>query len=287
MNILVLGGTRYFGVHLVNELLLQGHQVTIATRGIAKDNFGDKVTRIKVDRNVADDLKLKLLNLKFDVVYDNINYCSNDTKALLDAVNTNRYIVTSSGSVYKGSGTFYEDDFNSLTYPLKWCNRDDYPYDEVKRQMECATFQPYKIPSVAVRFPIVLGIDDYTKRLYFYVENIMKSKSINITGEDFRISFIDSREAGRFLAFLASSDKTGTVNAANDGIVHVKEIVSYIERKTGIKAIIDANGADASFNYDGDFVLSTNKAQEWDYEFESLDSFLYKLIDEYIVGTMG
>ena len=33
MKILVIGGTRYFGIHMVNKLLEQGHAVTIATRG--------------------------------------------------------------------------------------------------------------------------------------------------------------------------------------------------------------------------------------------------------------
>ena len=43
MNILVIGGTRFFGIHMVNELLTAGHDVTIATRGKASDSFGDKV----------------------------------------------------------------------------------------------------------------------------------------------------------------------------------------------------------------------------------------------------
>lgn len=33
MNLLVIGGTRYFGIHMVNKLLEQGHDITIATRG--------------------------------------------------------------------------------------------------------------------------------------------------------------------------------------------------------------------------------------------------------------
>lgn len=32
MKILVIGGTRFFGVHMVNELLADGHHITIATR---------------------------------------------------------------------------------------------------------------------------------------------------------------------------------------------------------------------------------------------------------------
>lgn len=41
MNILMLGGTRFFGIHTVKALLSKGHAVTIATRGITKDEFGD------------------------------------------------------------------------------------------------------------------------------------------------------------------------------------------------------------------------------------------------------
>lgn len=45
MKILVIGGTRFFGIHMVNELLEKGHDVTIATRGISSDEYGDKVKR--------------------------------------------------------------------------------------------------------------------------------------------------------------------------------------------------------------------------------------------------
>lgn len=45
MNILILGGTRFFGIHTVNELLKNGHDVTIATRGRAADKFSGSVKR--------------------------------------------------------------------------------------------------------------------------------------------------------------------------------------------------------------------------------------------------
>ena len=50
MKILVIGGTRYFGIHMVNKLLEQGHEVTIATRGKTPDSYGDKVERITIQR---------------------------------------------------------------------------------------------------------------------------------------------------------------------------------------------------------------------------------------------
>ncbi len=46
MKILVLGGTRFFGIHMVKDLISKGHDVTIATRGKTKDEFGDAVSRL-------------------------------------------------------------------------------------------------------------------------------------------------------------------------------------------------------------------------------------------------
>ena len=46
MNILVIGGTRFFGIPMVDKLLEAGHDVTIATRGLSPDSFGGRVKRI-------------------------------------------------------------------------------------------------------------------------------------------------------------------------------------------------------------------------------------------------
>jgi len=51
MKVLVIGGTRFFGIPMVYELLKQGHDVTIATRGNNIDTFGEKVKRIILDHS--------------------------------------------------------------------------------------------------------------------------------------------------------------------------------------------------------------------------------------------
>ncbi len=43
MKILVIGGTRYFGIPMVNRLLAEGHDVTIATSGKASDDYGKSI----------------------------------------------------------------------------------------------------------------------------------------------------------------------------------------------------------------------------------------------------
>ena len=172
MNILVLGGTRFFGVHLVRELIKQGHKVTIATRGNKVDEFGDRVNRIKVDHANFIEMKNAFLNKKYDVVYDDIAYASLDVKYALETIKCDKYIMVSTSAVYDLKWDTKETDFDSCNQELIWCNRDEYSYATTKKQAECALFQCYKDQQfVAVRFSFVLGKDGYTYRLRFSVES--------------------------------------------------------------------------------------------------------------------
>ena len=83
MNILVIGGTRFFGIPMVNELLAHGHNVTIATRGTTPDSYGDSVKRIIIQRTQEESMKNALQGKHFDVVIDKIAYCSNDIKYVM------------------------------------------------------------------------------------------------------------------------------------------------------------------------------------------------------------
>ena len=100
MKILVVGGTRFFGIPMVNALLFNNHEVTIATRGLTKDPFGNRVKRILFDRRNPDSVKEAFKDTHFDVVIDKIAYSSNDVKRLLDVVSCDRYILMSSTAVY-------------------------------------------------------------------------------------------------------------------------------------------------------------------------------------------
>ncbi len=46
MKVLVLGGTRFFGIHLVDELLKSNCDVTIATRGLTSDSLEIKLKEL-------------------------------------------------------------------------------------------------------------------------------------------------------------------------------------------------------------------------------------------------
>ena len=74
-----------------------------------------------------------------------------------------------------------EADFDGIENELIWCDRKAFPYEQIKRQAECALWQQYPEKNwIAVRYPFAIGKDDYTKRLLFYVEHTMKSIPMNI-----------------------------------------------------------------------------------------------------------
>lgn len=284
MDILVLGGTRFFGIPMVEELLRLGHEVTIATRQKNRDPFGDAVQRIQVERTDPVDMINAFRGKRYDVVYDKIAYCSNDIKHAMDAIDCAKYIYMSSTAVYdpKKPDT-REEDFDPLNKELIWCDRRDFPYDEVKRQAECALWQKYGDRDwIAVRYPFVIGEDDYTKRLLFYVEHTMKSIPMNIDNVDSRMSYIRSDEAGKFMAFLADRDFRGAVNGSAHGSLSLREIIGYVERKTGGKACLDPAGEAAPYNGEPEYSIRVDKAEELGFRFSDINDWIYGLINFYI-----
>ena len=284
MDILVIGGTRFFGIPMVEELLNAGHHVTIATRGLSADSFGSSVQRIILDRADAQSVRDALSGRHFDIIIDKLAYCSNDIKSVMDAADFDQYIQMSTTAVYEPKHiNTVESDFDALSKELIWCGRPDFPYAEIKRQAECALWQKYPDRNwIAVRYPFVIGKDDYTKRLLFYVEHVMKSIPMFIDNPDCQMGFIRSDEAGKFLAFLAGKDFRGAVNGASEGTISVREILDFVEQKTGKKAIIEASGDPAPYNGESEYSINTDKAAALGFRFSRLRDWIYDLLDYYI-----
>lgn len=284
MEILVLGGTRYFGISMVRELIQQGHNVTIATRQMKKDSFGENVQRIQLERTNPIQLEQALKGRRFDIVYDKIAYCSNDIKYVMDVIDCDKYIYMSSTSVYEPKKmNTREEDFDAIGKKFVWCNRFDFPYEEIKRQAECALWQKYNDRNwIAVRYPFVIGKDDYTERMMFYVEHTIKSVPMHVDNLDSQMSYIRSDEAGEFLAFLAQKSIHGAINGSSGGTISLREIIDYVERKTGSRAIFSDTGDEAPYNGEPEYSINTDKAENLGFQFSNLKDWIYDLIDYYI-----
>ena len=278
-NVLVVGGTKFMGVQLVKNLIASGNQVTIATRGKTKDSFGDEVKRIIVDISNYEQCKKAFSGKQFDVVFHNLAYCSNYVKNLLNFVKCDKYIQLSSIAVYgKNLNMFIDENlFDPQKITLQWLNQGkDYGYE--KAQAECAVVQQYKdIPSVIVRIPYVTK----TERLYYYCDSIVNQKPMKIDDINIRFTFIQDTEVGSFLPWLAGQNYSGIVNFSSEGSVSIKEIIEYIESKTGYKALIDKdNGIESPFN--DSFNFNLNKLKTINYIPSKLNDWFWSLLDEYI-----
>ena len=203
MKILVVGGTRFFGIPMVNALIDAGHDVTVATRGNNALGFGGSVKQVVMDRTDAESVKRAVKDESFDVVIDKVAYSSNDVRSLLPNIKCDRYIQMSSCSVYKKDAPLIgENEFDAAKYPLVWADRTE-DYDESKRQAERAAYEFMDAGKcVFVRYPIVLGENDYTGRLRFYVEHIMNDSPMFVDDLDYGISLSMKKKRASLSRFL-------------------------------------------------------------------------------------
>ncbi len=281
-NVLVVGGTRFMGIQLVRQLLAHGNHVTIATRGKQADPFGSRINRIILDLENPKSVEVALIGKQFDVVFNNLAYCSDYVDRVLKNVVCNKYIQLSSVAVYSPDQMdIKESRFNSQSLKHKWCDNKS-TYYEGKRQSEATVTQIYShIPSVIVRLPVATK----TEKLYYYCKNIIQEKPMNIKNIDLRFTLIRDTEVGEFLPWIANQKFTGCINLSSEYSVSIKEIITYIESKTNKKAIIKVGeGEAAPFSLDSkdSFSLNMDKAKMLGYKTSNLDEWLWSLIDEYI-----
>lgn len=283
-RVLIFGGNRFFGKKLVQLLLGQGDHVTIATRGTTSDPFGGQVSRLVLDRENAASIRSAVGSGEWDVVFDNICYAPNEALDACEifAGKVKRYIFTSSLSVYEpGPSRKTESDFDPAAYPLRAGSKSDFSYAQGKRLAEAAFFQRATFPVCAVRFPIVLGADDYTRRLHFHVEHVRDGRPIGMPNPRAKMSFINSDEAAAFLAWLSDQQVTGPFNACSSGELALDRMLAMIEEAVGRKALVEPVTADedmSPFGVPDDWYMDTTKAEKAGFSFQNIDNWYPALI---------
>ncbi|WP_342541352.1 NAD-dependent epimerase/dehydratase family protein [Heyndrickxia sp. FSL K6-6286] len=285
---LVLGGTRFFGVKLVHSLIRQGVEVTVATRGKTNIPFSDKVKLITFDRNSLDSFQTAFEGGQWDVVYDQICYSGVDARNAVEIFQdkTKKYIFTSTLSVYDLlDKELVERDFDPYTYPIDLKEKDEVSYQEGKRQAEAVFFQKASLPVTAVRFPIVLGGNDYTERMTFYINKVINDEAIYLRNLDASISFVNEDEAGDFLAWIGQTNFDGPINCCTNGSVTLREFISFIELAAGKKAKVEITQSDnkqTPYSIPKSWIMSNQKARDLGYHFQDIHQWLPELIKKSI-----
>ncbi|KHD89200.1 MAG: hypothetical protein OM95_05140 [Bdellovibrio sp. ArHS] len=283
MKILVLGGTRYFGRRLVHSLIQEGHEIWVLSRGQQEDDFGARVHRLKGDRKNQESLAQAVGSLSFDLVVDQVCMTPNDAAISCEvfAEKTPYYIMTSTMSVYSLGGNLQEDSYNPFLYQPKKPTNPAEEYGEGKRAAEnyFATKAPFKC--AFARFPVVVGEDDYTGRLWGHIKKIRDEEPLYFPNLNAKFSFITSEDAARALLWLVHSKHEGAFNFASEDAIPLKELVQDIEAITGKKAHLLQEPSPENWSPYGiteDWFLNVEKAKAAGFKAQPVSQWLHSLL---------
>lgn len=285
MKILIIGGTRFFGYHIARRLVADGHDVSLFTRGLTADDFGDRVRRIRGDRQNRQEFERLFNGREYDVVIDMIAYEAEDSWSAVRAFagRVGRFIHISTGSVYIVTRDFpcplREEDFDREVIPPPKQNDDWWRYGFRKRECETVlrrAFETERFPVVIFRLPIVFGERDHTLRAYSYFLRLEDGRPIILPDGGLNIfTHIYQDDVVRTVAEnLTNPTAVGQVyNLAQAEIMTLRSFVLAAARIMGRTpdlvdipvSVLDASGLGISFSplyARRPFVLVTEKARQ-------------------------
>jgi nucleoside-diphosphate-sugar epimerase len=303
-NILILGGTRFFGKILVQRLLDAGHRVTIATRGLTPDAFGNRVQRVQVDRKSEFSMQAAFANAPFyDLVYDQMCYTPLDAALAIKtfAGKTPRYVMASTIEVYetlqgKLDRPYAEGDLDLAQVSIEM----DYPwadpagaqrYGAGKLQSEALLYQDGRLPFVSVRIAHVLaGPEDFTGRLAPYVDLAGRGEALHYAAQAGSSSFTQAEAIADFLHWVGEQNFLGPINSACDGELSATDLYEraciLLGQPLALAPVAQQREPNALSPYDYPFryAMDTAHAKALGYRFSRCTDWLDELLRQHAAG---
>lgn len=219
MKILILGGTRFLGRHLVTSARARGHEITLFNRGQTNPNLFPRVKTIRGDR----EKDLDQLSGQWDAVIDTCGYVPRIVKISAEALKerVQQYVFISSISVYS--------DFSKIG--INESSELGKLSDESVEEITGETYGPLKVlcektvqevfgaSALIVRPGLIVGPHDSTDRFTYWPVRINQGGDI-LTPErpDVLTQFIDARDLADFTIRLIEQNVAGVFNATGNPI---------------------------------------------------------------------
>lgn len=105
MRVAVLGGTRFIGVAIVEELVRWRHEVLVVHRGREERDDAPDVPHVHLDRHDVAGVRAALATFRADVLVDTNAYSTRDAENLVAALDGRPAVVLSSMDVYRAFAT--------------------------------------------------------------------------------------------------------------------------------------------------------------------------------------
>ncbi|HME80867.1 MAG TPA: NAD-dependent epimerase/dehydratase family protein [Candidatus Eremiobacteraceae bacterium] len=215
MELLVLGGTKFLGPHLVESARARGHQVTLFNRGKSGRAPAD-VEWIAGDR---DGELGKLGQRRWDAVIDTCGFVPRVVKASVDALRerAGRYVFVSTISVYPESfgGSFDESEPLIALEDQSVETVTPQTYGGLKALCEARVSAGFGDRALIVRPGLIVGPLDPTDRFTYWPNRFALGGEIlaPAPSEAF-VSFIDVRDLADWIVAALDGGVAGIFNAS-------------------------------------------------------------------------
>lgn len=202
MNVLILGGTRFLGVHLVRRLLDGGHCVTLLHRGRSAPNGIEGTTSIVGDR----DETLDRAGGDYDAIVDTSGYFPASVK---NSAEHFRRVAPDAAYAFVSSISVYRDDLpaNAGEGAARCASNDllaqsatPETYGALKARCEDAVTDVYGDAALIVRPGLIVGPLDPTDRFTYWVRRMSEGGDVLAPGNPHRrVQFVDGRDVAGWI----------------------------------------------------------------------------------------
>ncbi len=215
MKLLIIGGTRFVGRHLVEAALAHGHTLTLFNRGQSNPDLFPQVEQLRGDRST--DLAL-LKDRSWDAVIDTCGYVPRVVRLSAQALvgHTDRYVFISTVSVYaEGNPRGMDEDSPLAT--LKDESVEEVTgetYGGLKVLCEKVVDQTYPDRALIIRPGLIVGPHDPTDRFTYWPWRIAQGGEVLAPGQaDQPVQVIDARDLTQWIVSMVEAKRTGIFNA--------------------------------------------------------------------------
>lgn len=217
LRILILGGTRFIGLHMTSLALQRGHQLTFFNRGKTHTDKFPGIERIKGDRNGEIE---GLKGREWDAVIDNSGYVPRHVKlsAELLAPQVKQYVFTSSISVYPNFSVPRDESSPVGKLPDETIETvDGETYGPLKALCEQAAERAMPGRTCVIRPGLIVGPDDNTDRFTYWPARAARGGEFIAPGspqDPFQV--IDARDLAAFVIDAIENGHNGTYNLVSN-----------------------------------------------------------------------
>lgn len=257
MKILILGGTKFLGRHLVDAALAAGHEVTLFNRGKTNPNLFPNIETINGDRE--HDIE-KLAGREWDAVIDVAGYLPRIVRLSAEGLkgSVKRYAYISSISAYAGFskvgidesdpvGKLEDESVEEITGET---------YGPLKALCEKTVQDIYGDRALIVRPGLIVGPYDPTDRFTYWPMRVKRGDDM-ITPDrpQTPIQVIDVRDLSEFIIKLIEQNASGIYNATGpDYELKMGEFLDLCKL---------VSGSVAAFHWASREFLAEHKVEPW------------------------